>query len=240
MSSAPVDHVAVGLGRVALQYQNSPRFLGWLTALLTPFNELESVLQVLSQQFDIDLAEGVNLDVIGDIVGAPRLVPKAIPLKFFGFLSQPGALTFGEEGQPSIGGRWREDAEVDTATSVLSDPEYRLLIKARIVKNHSRGTGEDVLRGLSFLFDVQGVTVPVGVTDSGGMAFQISVGRLLSYTEQILISTLDILPRPAGARISHRVAYDATNYFGFADQLGALTFGEEGSATAGGQFAEEF
>jgi hypothetical protein len=84
------------------------------------------------------------------------------------------------------------------------------------------------------------MAVQVAVNDQGGMAVQVAVGRQLTFLEKVLITNLDILPRPAGVRISQRVTYNAANYFGFSDQIGALTFGEEGSTVIGGQFAEEF
>lgn len=244
MTSPTIDHQAIGRSRVALQYQESPKFLAYLKALLTSPGELEDVLQKVALQTDIDTAEGVNLDVIGEIVGISRIVPNSIPVQFFGFQGQPGALIFGEEGYPGNGGRFRDEAESEFATSVLADPDYRLLLKAKIVKNHSKGTNEDILKGLSYLFGQGGMAVQVAVNDQGGMAVQVAVGRQLTFLEKVLITNLDILPRPAGVRISQRVTYNAANYFGFSDSpqymSGALTFGEEGSTVIGGQFAEEF
>jgi hypothetical protein len=248
MSAPRMDHQATGRSRVALQYQESPKFLAYLKALLGAPVELEGVLQKVALQTDIDQAEGVNLDVLGEIVGISRIVPNAIPVQFFGFQGQPGALIFGEEGYPGNGGRFRDELESQFATSVLADTDYRLLLKAKIVKNHSKGTNEDMLKGLSYLFASPShsgaMPAQVAVNDQGGMAVQIAVGRPLTYLEKVLITNLDILPRPAGVRISQRVTYDAANYFGFSDSPqymgGALTFGEESSTILGGQFAEEF
>ena len=84
-----------------------------------------------------------------------------------------------------------------------------------------------VIAGLAYLF-------------GGGMAIQVAVGRPLTYLEKVLITNLDVLPRPAGVRISQRVTYSTTSYFGFDGQINALSFGEEGQPSTGGQFAEEF
>lgn len=221
---------------MALQYQQSQKFLAYLNALLAAPNELEAVLQTLALQTDIDQAEGVNLDTLGELVGVGRIIPASVAVKFFGFEGQPGSDAFGEEDALSIGSRFREEAESSTATSVLADPEYRLLIRAKIVKNHATGTGNDLLAGLAYLFD----TAQVSVEDSGGMAISIGIGRQLTYQEKALIETLDILPRPAAVRISQRVTYSAADYFGFEEMNGATGFGEEGSTATGGQFAEEF
>lgn len=236
MSSATLDHLELGRSRVATQYTASEKFLAYIRALLDSSAKLEAVLQKVAEQADIDIAEGVNLDVIGEIVGISRIIPASIAVKFFGFEGQPGGDVFGEEGALGIGSRFREELESETATSVLADPEYRVLIRAKIVKNHAHGTCEDILLGLAYLFNAQ-LTV---VEDLGGMAIGVAIGRQLTFQEKALVTGLDILPRPGGVRIAWRATFSATNYFGFDGQLSALSFGEEGLPTVGGLFAEEF
>ncbi len=202
----PIDHAALGLSRVAAQYQNSTDFLAYLTAILTLDNELESVFQQVAQQVDIDLAEGVNLDTIGAIVGISRVLP----------------------GGPSN--------PLPPEQSVLSDAQYRLLLRAKIVKNHSRGMNEDLIKGLSYLFN----TPYVAIDDNNDMTVSIGVGKVLGVVEVAMLNLLDILPRPGGVLIQYRVMFDVTNYFGFEGQQFALGFGEEGQPAVGGVFAEEF
>lgn len=239
MTAATIDHLAIGRSRVAAQYTESQKFLAYIRALLASSAELEAVLQKIAEQVDIDLAEGVNLDVIGEIVGISRIIPASVQLAFFGFQDNAAALNFGEEGSLGIGARFYDEGEPYLATSVLNDPEFRLLIRAKIVKNHALGTNEDVIAGMAYLFS-GGMAIQVAVEDVGGMAIQVAVGRQLTYLEKVLITNLDVLPRPAGVRISQRVTFDTTNYFGFDGQNSALSFGEEGQPTVGGQFAEEF
>lgn len=236
MSSTVLDHQTIGRSRVATQYTESQKFLAYIRALLASSAELEAVLQKVAEQSDIDIAEGVNLDVIGEIVGVSRILPNSIAVKFFGFEGQPGGDVFGEEGVLGIGSRFRDELEPETATSVLADPEYRLLIRAKIVKNHARGTNEDILQGLAYLFDAPRTVVE----DLGGMAIGVAIGRQLTFQEKALVTVLDILPRPAGVRINWRATFDSANYFGFDGQPGALSFGEEGQPTVGGLLAEEF
>lgn len=236
MSSAVIDHQELGRSRVATQYTEAQKFLAYIRALLASSAEMETVLQKVAEQSDIDLAEGVNLDVIGEVVGISRILPNSIAVKFFGFEGQPGGDVFGEEGALGIGSRFREELEPETATSVLADPEYRLLLRAKIVKNHAQGTNEDILQGLAYLFN----TPATVIEDIGGMRIGVAIGRQLTFQEKAMVTTLDILPRPDGVQIVWRAAYDATNYFGFDGQPGALTFGEEGQAGVGGLLAEEF
>lgn len=190
-SIVPIDHVALGLSRVALQYQNSADFLAYLTAILALDNELENVFQQVAQQVDIDVAEGVNLDTIGAIVGISRVLP-------------------GGPNNP-----------LPPEQSVLSDAQYRLLLRAKIVKNHSHGTNEDLIKGLSYLF----ATNYVAIDDNNDMSIRIGVGKMLGEVEKAIYYLLDILPRPGGVLINYRVMFDANKHFGFEGQLYALTFG---------------
>jgi len=232
-----IDHTQLGKSRVALQYSQSQKFLAYLTALLKHADELESVLRTVALQMDIEVAEGVNLDVIGDIVGVSRVLPQSLPVTLFGFEGYAGAGIFGEEGQPSVGYRFRNESESGLASSVLQDIEYRLLIRAKIVKNHSRGTGQDLIDGLLLLFNVSDGIV---VFDAGNMAIGVGIGRLLTpYEQALLLPSLDLLVRPSTVNTVYIAMYDANDYFGFFGQPGAGTFGEEGDPAIGAPFAEQ-
>ncbi len=235
MSAITIDHSEIGLSRVALQYYESAKFRAYITALLQHSIEIEALFQKMALQVDIDIAEGVNLDVIGIIVGRSRIIPLAIPVVFFGFNGQPGVLPYGEEGVIGVGGRFRDESEPAFASSVLADPEYRLLLKAKIIKNHSKGYFEDAIAGVQMLFRSTSV-----IDSHGVMSMQIAVGRELRFWEQVILRDLDLISRPTGVLIDQFITYDSDAYFGFFGQPNAKTFGEEGSATYGGKFANEF
>jgi hypothetical protein len=237
MSHNLVNHTQVGLSRIATQYNKAEKFRAFVAALLAYLDELELVLDEISKQSDIDIAVGANLDVIGDIVGVSRLLPNSIALEFFGFDdSSPAAFRFGEEGSPSLGRRFREESEPSTTSSILSDIAYRYLIRAKITKNHSHGTGEDVIQALKQLFNVD----TVKVVDNHNMTFTYTPGKELTFTEQSILN-LDIIPRPAGVQaILGIFVPEGTLFFGFTDTVPpAATFGEEGFV-GGGVFREEF
>lgn len=238
----PLDHVALGLTRVLKQYQNSPKFLAFITALLAMNNTVEALLQSLYELPSIDVMTGVNLDVIGRIVGISRDVPNGIQLVFFGFYGYADQTVFGELGQTGIGSRMYERGEPATATSILGDIEYRLLLKAKIVKNSSKATAPEIEDLLAYLF---GVDV-VNVDDYGGMVIGLAIGRQLTLIEQAILTQVDLLPRPACVLIASVTTYDASDYFGFSDlsgrviQPGALPFGELTNPAIGGVLADLF
>jgi hypothetical protein len=235
MTTERLDHAAAARARVATQYTESVKFLATLSSLCATAQELEDALLSVKQITDIDLSVGVQLDTIGSIIGISRVVPNAIALAFFGFADTPSGMTFGEEGA-SAGARFRDELEPYTASTTLGDPEFRLLIRAKIVKNHSTGTADDILEGMAYIF--QGATNVI--EDVGGMRIKIGIGRALTAVEKILIKQLDLLPRPAGVQLTSLVSFDDDSYFGFSDQPTAKGFGEESSSTTGGVFAEEF
>jgi hypothetical protein len=232
--AAAIDPVALGLSRVAKQFQSSTNFLAYLTVLLEMVASVEDLLQSMYMLPDIDTMTGANLDVIGRIVGVSRSIPNAVQLSFFGFDGYSYETVFGELGQAGIGARFYELDEAYTATTTLGDLEYRLLLRAKIMRNSSHGTCEDILAALCFLF---GVSV-ANVDDNGGMVLGLAVGRQLTATEQAIITNLDILPRPACVLISSVTTFNPSDYFGFTDQSGALGFGDLDVSGIGGVFAE--
>lgn len=197
MTAPAIDHEALGLSRVATQYSEAANFRAFLAALLAQPDELEAVLYDVAAIADIDIAAGVNLDVIGDIVGVGRIVPGVISVGFFGFDDTPSALTYGEEGNPAIGGRFIDEGESYTSTSVLSDAEYRQIIRARIIRNHARGTGEEILAAIALV--IPGATYTL--TEPATMSVNIHISRAITAVENALLN-LDILPRPAGVALA--------------------------------------
>jgi Protein of unknown function (DUF2612) len=217
------------LSRIAKQYEESENFKLYLLALLDYAVQIEQVISSVELQLDIDIAEGINLDTIGEIVGISRIIPESVAFKFFGFDdSIPDGGIFGENGRRDIGARFRNEKELATGSSVLEDIEYRYLIRAKIVKNHSKGVGEDLIKGLRYIYQ----TDTVAVQDNYDMTFGIAIGKALTFAEKALLN-VDILPRPAGVLLNQKLTFNPDNYFGFENMAGASGFDV-------GIFAEEF
>jgi len=98
----------------------------------------------------------------------------------------------------------------------------RIVIRAKIIKNHSHGYTPEIQRSLATLFG----TDFAFVQNNFNMSFDINVGALLTPVEIQLIAQYDILPRPAGVRIHNFVYWDnALPVFGFAHQPDTFGFG---------------
>lgn len=220
---------------ITSEHRDRPKFAQMVGDVTLAWGDITDFLRTVPAAFDVDTAVGAQLDIIGLWVGQPRLIPSVLLVGFFGFDDNPAALPYGEEGDLSVGGRFYGEGEDFTASTIPADPEYRTLILARIARDMAKGTTDEIVGVLSFVF-----SAPATIDDPGDMTIGIAIGRLLTLTERAIISGLDILPRPAGVRISRRVMYDASRYFGFSDQINALPLGEEGSPAVGGPLAEEF
>lgn len=228
MNPIPIDHYSQAESLIATQYWKRIKFLASVKAVMGEIQVLEDALHQVMKIADIDEATDTQLDVIGDIVGVSRNIDKGILLPFFGFGDTPAAAVFGEAGAPGVGARFIEEGESSTSTSVLADPEYRLIIRAKIIKNHAIGTNDDILRGLNYIFDGS-VNL---VDDQGGHKISVGIGRQISYIEKLLIRQLDLLPRPNGVQINIVLSFGSDGFFGFSDTPNASGFDV-------GVFAEE-
>jgi len=116
---------------------------------------------------------------------------------------------------------------------LVTDSVYRLLIKARIARNHSHATGEDILSSLAIIFP----GAAVRLFDFGGMAISYLIGVVLTADEIAALGG-NTLPRPMGVRLD-AAYYDPAAYFGFQDDPTAKGFSDD-AIRGPGKLAEAF
>lgn len=63
------------LSLLTSEYQQAPNLYAWLATLLQPTTDLIAFLAVLDQYFSLGVAQGTQLDTIGQLVGASRILP---------------------------------------------------------------------------------------------------------------------------------------------------------------------
>lgn len=207
-----------------------------IAAIVQPLQETEIAAHQIELIPDIDLMAGVNLDTIGVILGQSRVIPASIVVPYFGFYDQDGELTYGEESDETWGGSFFEEGGEAFSASALDDPDYRLMLKAAIVRNYCKSTCDDMLLALSTILG----TDDVFVENLGGMHMSIGVGFDIPYVQRVLLKQVDILPRPAGVGIEWIAMFDPLHSFGFDDTPSAKGFSEYGDTSINAQFAEEF
>ena len=122
-------------------HRDKPRFTEWVYQLTEPVLNARQDLAYMIKQYDLDLAEGTQLDAIGVRVGVTRQLKLRITDVFFAFDDVDG-----------IGfdlGIWKTPRDDTYGITELSDEVYRVLLKAKIALNQYGGKNEaldDLLR----------------------------------------------------------------------------------------------
>jgi hypothetical protein len=162
--------------------------------------ELETPILLWAESLDLDKAIGNELDIIGEIVGQRREILDYSEIPFFGFLGAPNSGGFGSIYNANVGARFRSLNSSTENRRLLDDAEYRLFIRARILRNKSTGTRDEILSAIELLFKTQGVDLVLSPTDNMTVDV-IYTGVALSAANQYIIRNYDILPFPAGMQI---------------------------------------
>jgi hypothetical protein len=143
------DPIVKGISRLAYQFKSSEKFKDFLEAFLLEYQELQiSELQLLNERY-LDTATGKRLDGIGEIVGLERPVESIDVVGAFGFYGDPTALGFTTLSDLLQGGNF---VSFDSLSQPIGDDLYRLLLRAKIIENHSAMTVDETTRLISFTF----------------------------------------------------------------------------------------
>jgi len=228
----PVNYSDFIQAHVATEYSETVRLLGLVRALTCDHQLLETTFAKLAQRLDIDAMAGVNLDVIGRIVGQPRTVIDASGVAFFGFADHPQAFGFGDPNNSAVGGRFKDPNESLTGNKRLIDSEYRTFLKARVIKNHSKSIGDDVIGMFKFLLGEEVDVYVVNARPRPGHGW-IGIGKQLSVSESYLLASTELVPRTTGVTYHMR---DFKRPFGFNGVPGVGGFGDPLDSTVGGYF----
>lgn len=194
------------------QLRDSPNYVEVIRLLAEDFDEASDIYDYIAKNINIMNADGVWLDLIGDIVGASRVFDKEIQPTYFGFSDQSHTTGFGQA-------RFREPNDKTTASSILNDDDYRVVIIGQIARNY--GDVSEVGVATSVLNMTQADNVLV--YQSGPATFSVYVIGLISDNIKSILTGTDIIPRAAGVKMNLFFSGD-DNIFGFADQLGIKGF----------------
>jgi hypothetical protein len=131
------------LGKIINEHQK-PKFLAEMAALLEPFVLMQQFLEGMYEDFDLDEAVGVQLDVLGMLIGISRNV--GAPVTNNWFMLDHGS-THGLDN-----GYWKSPYKTEYYTTVLADEPFRKLLRSRILSNHWDGTIPGAQAILDFYF----------------------------------------------------------------------------------------
>lgn len=153
---------------------------------------------------DIDTAEGAQLDLIGKIVGLPRVANGFVyGENYYSYDDEEDPMSHPEEkGMSNIGSpvsaKFKDYETIRKSIYTMTDGLYRKMIKLKILQNNTKATLKDIDEGLFGIFGND-----ITLTDNFDMTGEITVSA--NATEMgSLAYFLKIFPRPLG------VAYDIT------------------------------
>ena len=195
------------------QLRESPNYIEVIRLLAEDFDEASDIYDYIAKNINVLNARGVWLDLIGDIVGVSRVFEKEIQPVFFGFDDQPNTTGFGQA-------RFRELDDKTTASSVLNDDDYRVVIIGKIARNYGDVSEVGVATSVLNMTQAEQVLVYQG----GPAEFNIYIIGLVSDNIKSILNGSDIIPRAAGVKVNLFFSGDG-NIFGFADQPGMKGFG---------------
>lgn len=193
--------------RIYAQYNNKPKAVAWYAIARKLGGSIEAAAEAVRKSYRIDGAEGEQLDVIGRIVVADRNFLSSTPLS-------PGlfALLDGDSFGDDLNGVFSETS-IGTDTK-MSDEFFRLVIKAKIVKNNSDATIESILDGVTFLIPSAHV---VRVVDGEDMSFAIEFDGDISDIERWALLNGSLIPKPQAVRFNGFLDSYLPSEFGDAD-----------------------
>ncbi|MEC4682388.1 MAG: DUF2612 domain-containing protein [Nitrospirota bacterium] len=166
-----------------------PNFLAALSACVQPISDITAFLGTINADFDIDNAVGVQLDILGVIVGRTRALLLPVSGVFFSFDSA----TLGFDG-----GIWQAGSV--TELYEIPDSQYRTVLRMKIANNQWDGSLPSAYTILNDLFS--GTPFVPFIEDHGNKT--LSIGLSGSPPDPLTFALLtqgffDL--RPAGMQI---------------------------------------
>lgn len=204
---------------ITSEHKNKPKFMATVEANVKFYVHLQEVLNSLVPKFDVDTAEGAQLDIIGLWVGVSRFIRSPLTGIYFEW-----------DGVASVGwdsGIWQGDFSPTSGLTSLPDDIYRTLIKAKISANRWDGTIPSAYEIWQTLFTNNTIIIQ----DNQDMSMTVAiVGTILDVLTQALITGGYILLKPEGVRVQYYAIPVDTNPIFVWDSEGDGTGGwDEGS-----------
>ena len=202
-----LGNVAPYLSLVTSEHRDKPKFIETLSFVLQPIVDTLAQMRTFTAKFDIDVAAGVQLDIVGQWVGQSRELQTALTGAYFAFDTL--GVGFDE-------GAWKGPFDPTTGLFILADESYRLLLKAKVLNNKWNGTIPQAYEIWDALFE--GTGFGLLIQDFGNMHMLYALtGPVPDAVTLALFTGGYFNNRPAGVQVDAYVtpSVDDTPYFGF-------------------------
>lgn len=177
------------LNLITAAFRDQPNYTAMVEAGSQPYVKIQDVLTEMIPDFDVDLAVGSQLDIIGLWVGISRVVLVPITGVYFTW------------DDPLLGweqGIWAPENPGSVVT-VLPDDVYRNFIKAKIAANQWDGTTD----GMYAVWDAVFTETTILVVDHLNMSYDLAfVGENLDALTIAMITGGYLPLKPEGVRIN--------------------------------------
>lgn len=173
--------------------REKPKFIAMLSAMTQPLVDNINALNSLPQKMNLDMAEGDQLDIIGEWVNFPRRLSVPITGVYFGFgVGEPG---FGE-------GIWLNPSEPEDELIALDDSTYRQMLKIKVAANYWDGSMWWANQALVNVFGSQGDPPVIWIEDNFDMTMSYYTTSSVVLIQQ-LVAAGTIFPfKVSGVRIT--------------------------------------
>jgi|SRR5690606_14503278 len=234
------DYLQEMRDRRTFAFEQSVVFDKHLQLFATQAESLQDVLKQLMQERSIDTAVGKQLDIIGDIVGQPRELVDSDFIPYFGYDGAFNAQSYGDTNDPKVGGYYWDYTQPLTGSVLLNDDQYRIFIKAKILKNITRATPEDIIHFITYVFGARKVQITV---DSGAEQALILVSDDINQFEIALLKYFVekpfksyFVPKSLGVGyvFGTTPTFDFFSYLGVPGGFGFGTYDEDTEEVIGG------
>lgn len=180
------------LDLVTSEYQESTNFLKMISLVTSAYVTIQNNYISMGPLFDVSIAVGQQLDVVGQWVGISRNV--AIPIA--------GVYFSWDGSDPTVGwdaGSW-QPTNAPTTVTILPDDAYRTLVLAKIAANSWNGTTEGAYAIWSQVFP----DLNILIQDNQNMSYDLIIlGGVLDSLTQALITQGYIPLKPEGVLVKN-------------------------------------
>lgn len=176
---------------ITSEHSDRPDFVATVDATTQAVVDIEAILALLPEKFDIDVATGVQLDAVGLWIGRTRRVATPLTGVYF---------TWGAPGPGWGDGVWQGQFDPDSGLVDLDDDSYRTLLKAKIAANSWDGTIPGAYAVWEGAFNDGSIII---IQDNQDMSMTVGIaGAQISAVIRSLLTGGYIPLKPSGVKIN--------------------------------------
>ena len=192
---------------ITSEHDDKQNYMAMIWDSTQPYSDIQIEMDSVPGYYDLDLAVGSQLDVIGQWVGVSRYI--SIPLTGVYFSFDVIGLGFDQ-------GYIQGEFDPSTGLTTLPDGPYRTLIRATIAANHWDGTLPSAYAIWGIVFSAADYSILI--KDNQDMSMDLGiVGGAMDVVTTALFEGGYLALKPAGVRINNYYTSTVPNspLFGF-------------------------